>query len=63
LLAARGPSAVLRLIIAVVIDPVDLVLQRRTTPHICEEVRERPPSVANLNPATAVALETVPARV
>ena len=59
LLVACGPSAVARLVVAVVVDAIQGMRLRRFTPHIVKEVLEgapriRVPSVADRDPAPAI---------
>jgi hypothetical protein len=47
LLSSRGPPAIRRFVIAIVVDPIDRMLGRRTWPHVLQEVVEREPSIAD----------------
>lgn len=55
LLAARCPTAVARLVRAIVIDPIDRMLGARLRPHVRKERGETvAPSLADCDPAPAV---------
>jgi len=53
---SRGPPAVSKLIVAVIVDALNLKLGIRLLAHVSKEVLELQPSVANLNAATAIVL-------
>jgi hypothetical protein len=59
LLFGSRPTAVARFVVAVVVDPVNLVLGRWLASHIFQEVRERvEPSLTDCNAALPVAVIT-----
>ncbi len=51
---ARGPSAVLGRVVAIVVDAVKRVLFAGARPHVGIEVLERCPSITNLNAARSI---------
>ncbi len=53
LLFGRSPSAVARLIIAVVVDTINGVAGRRLFAHVGKEILKLLPAVANGDPPTA----------
>ncbi len=64
LLLSRRPAAVARLVVPVVVDPVDLMFLRRTWPHVGKEVLERVhPTVANRDATATVAAPSFVIRV
>lgn len=55
----QRPANVPRFVVAVVVDPVELVAAARPRPHVGDEVGERRvPSLAHANPAASVVLVT-----
>ncbi len=59
LLLAGSPSAVSRLIVAVVVDALNRVIPRRSIAHVSEEGMEvDAPSLTHLNAAASITMET-----
>ena len=54
MLAKRYPLAICRFVVAVVVDALDGATIR-ARPHVCDEVCEGPPSVADFDAASAIA--------
>lgn len=54
LLKQCGPSAIVRCIVAVVVNAVDRMIWRRRQTHICQEIIKQLPSVTHFNAAAAV---------
>lgn len=53
LFGARSPSAVVRFVIAIVVDAINRVMDRRTRPHISEEQSKIAPSFTDGNSSTS----------
>jgi hypothetical protein len=55
LLLNRGPPTVTRLIVTIIIFPVNRILRPRLKPHVCQEILEGvQPAIAHLDTATAI---------
>jgi len=54
---SRGPSAVARLVVAVIVDALDRMLRRGAWPHVSEELRKiLSPTVGHGDPSATVAM-------
>lgn len=58
LLGARRPSAIARLVVAVVVDSVQRVILRRSSAHVGQKSLERRPLLTHGNPAPTVIMVT-----
>ena len=57
ILCSGEPATVVRLVVSIVVDTVDLVFTVRSLAHVCQEILERAPTVAYRNASTAVGAE------
>jgi len=58
LIGSCSPSAIGRLVIAVIVNALNAVFWRRTWPHVLDKIFKSPPSRTNLYAASAVIFET-----
>jgi hypothetical protein len=63
LFTPRRPTAIARLVIAVVVDAVNAVLQRGATAHVGKKIGVLAPMFADRNASSAIVLEILPLRV